>query len=147
MKALWHRLVAGSLVRERDELERKLERQVNVTREHADRWVRSDQQVGILQRTVDQLRTECAAVATQLHEANKALASEDAAIVMSGVRQALGGDKELRGQLDILRQRLTAELAYGTYLEEHRAEGVTPFNELPLETRKEYFERVKEQVR
>ena len=71
----------------------------------------------------------------------------DAAAVAQVINERMGSDKNLPGKLDILRAQLKQELAYIAYLEENLAKGTTPFNDLTLETRKEYFERVEGQVR
>ena len=92
------------------------------------------------QKEVEQLRADLAA-------ANRALAAQDADIIGEGVKQALGvssaegTERLLRGQLDMLRQHLHQELAAGLYMAEIAPEGYTQFNDLPLEKRKDFFER------
>lgn len=73
-------------------------------------------------------------------------ASADAQVTAAIVREKMGIDTKLPGKIAMLREQLQTELAYVAYLEENLREGTLPFNKLPLEKRKEYFQRIKDMV-
>lgn len=146
LKAWWYSLVAGSLIEERDQLQSRLDTQLEVTKQHADRWVRANQRVNVLHEQVEVLKRELTDAKILVEMAQDAEMTDRRAVV-DVVRERLGMDGNLAGKLDLLRSQLKQELAYIAYLEENQVDGTTPFNELPLETRKTYFERVEGQVR
>ena len=50
--------------------------------------------------------------------------------------------KRLEAQIQLLRKQVRQELAVNEYLVENQKEGTTDFNNLPIETRKSYFDKV-----
>jgi hypothetical protein len=42
----------------------------------------------------------------------------------------------------LLRDALITEMAYNMYLEQNIPDNITPFNDLPVKTRRKYFEKV-----
>lgn len=146
IKTWWYNLVAKRLVTERDDLQCKLNNQLGITKQHVDQWIRADQRVTFLQEQVDILQRELANAQTRV-EMTQDLKMIDRRAVVDIVRERLGMDDTLPGKLDLLRQQLKQELAYIVYLEENQVDGTTPFNKLPLDKRKIYFERVEGQVR
>lgn len=100
------------------------------------------QRNAILVSEVENLKLRNAELANE----TRIRASSEAQAVAAVVKQRMGMDPTLPGKIKMLREHLQSELAYSAYLEEHLREGTTPFNDLPLETRKTYFQRIKDKV-
>jgi len=138
-KEWWYRLVAGGLLRQ-------LEEQRDATSANALSWAAAEKIADDFRTEVNDLRRKMAILTSELKYAQDSRTA-DAAAVAQVINERMGSDKNLPGKLDILRAQLKQELAYIAYLEENLVKGTTPFNDLTLETRKEYFERVEGQVR
>ena len=80
----------------------------------------------------------------------KITAEQDSRLAIQIIRERAGIDPTLPGKMDLLRQHLRQELAVDMYHEEllhlFTDGDYTSFNDLSLEERKKYFERVDEQV-
>lgn len=125
---------------------RELESQKDATASNALEWAAADSRADELRIEVNELRRKAAMLGSELKYAQDSRTA-DAAAVAQVINERMGADKNLPGKLDLLRQQLKQELAYIAYLEENQTAGTTLFNDLPLETRKQYFERVEGNVR
>ena len=123
IKEAWYKLVAGDLLD-------SLHKQIDITKEHAKSRGFAEQKIKQLEQ---RLEVNCK--------------QEDVEIATQIVRERIGMDHSAAGKIEMLRQQLKQELAYTAYLEENVVDGITPFNDLPLETRVQYFERAEEQAR
>ena len=83
-----------------------------------------------------------------MEDEEKLRRQEDVELVREGIQAALGMPDvaELKGQIDMLREYLQQELAVNLYMSEIVPDGFIPFNDLSLEDRREYFERVSDKI-
>ena len=58
LKETWHNIVARNLLQEYDDLEKQLNRQIQVTKEHVTRWTQAENMIRELKKTIRSLRQE-----------------------------------------------------------------------------------------
>lgn len=138
-KAWWYKLVANDLWYRCKDLELDLS-------DRSSSLVQQTKLADDMREELNHLRRKTAILSSELKYAEDSRTA-DAAAVAQVINERMGTDKNLPGKLDILRAQLKQELAYIAYLEENLVKGTTSFNDLDLEIRKEYFERVEGQVR